>query len=28
LIAAARLLLFKSIRDPVASLYFFLGSFP
>jgi hypothetical protein len=27
LIAAARLLLFKSIRDPVASLCFFLGSF-
>jgi hypothetical protein len=26
LIAAARLLLFKSIRDPNASLYFFLGS--
>jgi hypothetical protein len=26
LIAAARLVLFKSIRDPNASLYFFLGS--
>jgi hypothetical protein len=25
-LAAARLLLFKSIRDPSASLYFFLGS--